>query len=237
TAEKAINSRMLNLNTLKLAYGQTSLQDEDETSGKKEWQPMKKSLDLIDLESILRFTFETFVDPFVSVRGVSQFADLRSPSHNYYGNPLTITESFGAIKNLIKNDYVDWTARIGGAARQSIERNKLLPDSLKPVKETTNDGGLEFVTDFKAKTKDERLNFTSQLKVYEALFSSIAKNSDKIDDWQYPDIVWENSLDIKLIKYIALNLYAQFLYDREIDNSLRHRQTVGLALTYSAKNF
>lgn len=239
TAEKSLTSIMHNKNTLKLAFGQTSLQDEDELSGEKEWQPMKKSRDLIDFESVFRFTLKTFVDPFVSVRAVSQFADLRSPDYNYYLNPLTLTESFGAIKNLIKNKNVDWTARLGGAARQSIERNESLPDSLTPAEKVTNDGGLEFVTDFKAKSKDNRINFTSQLKVYGALFSSISKQSnesDNIEFWRYPDISWENSFDVSLIKYIALNLYVQLLYDREIDNSVRHRQTVGLALTYSFEN-
>jgi hypothetical protein len=35
---------------------------------------------------------------------------------------------------------------------------------------------------------------------------------------------------------MMLNLYAQLLYDREIDRDLRFRETAGLSLTYSYAN-
>jgi hypothetical protein len=40
----------------------------------------------------------------------------------------------------------------------------------------------------------------------------------------------------KSSQYVMLNIYAQLLYDREVDQDARVRSNVGLALTYSIKN-
>jgi hypothetical protein len=152
---------------------------------------------------------------------------------------LTITESFGALYDIVKRDRVVWSARLGGAVRQSIDRNESLPDSLKPVDKVINDGGLELVTDFKAATKDNRISYISQIKAYEAIFSSKedkVKKSSAEDYWRYPDVSWENTIGVVLTKYIMLNVYAQLLYDREVDQDVRYRETVGLSLTYSIAN-
>lgn len=238
TAEGKLTEWFTNKYILKLAFGQTSLQKEDD-SGEKEWRPLEKSSDLVDVEAIGLFTLKAFIDPFISVRAVTQFGDLRVENHKEFFNPLVVTESFGALRNFIKNDYVNWSGRLGGAVRQSIDRNYHLPDSIKPAETYTNDGGVEFVTDFSAKSKDNRLSFISQVKVYEAILSSTKdkmKDTDAEDYWRYPDISWENTLGVNLAKFIMLNLYAQLLYDREIDKDVRFRETVGLALTYSFAN-
>jgi len=236
TAEKPLMSWITNKNTLKLAFGQTAIQNELET-GEKSWESPKKSSDLIDAESLLRGTFKSFADPFVSARAVSQFADMRVAEYTVYGNPLVLTESFGAIRDLRKGERTNWTARIGGAIRQSFDRNEQLQDST--IDDYTNDGGVEFITDFKSASKDNRLSFVSQLKVYAALFSSTSDKTvgtEQEDYWRYPDAAWENTLGVTLTKYMMLNLYAQLLYDREIDRDIRYRETVGLALTYSLAN-
>lgn len=238
TAERAFSKLFLNKNTLKLAFGQTAFQ-EKLASGEKKWQKFKKSSDLIDFESVMRFTFKSYIDPFIGVRVVSQFADTRVAGYYCEGNPLTISESFGAIRDLIKNDRVVWSARLGGAVRQSIDRNDYLPDSLKPADKVTNDGGVELVTDLKAATKDNRISYTSQIKAYEAIVSSssdLFKGTKMEDFWRYPDITWDNTLGVTLTKYLMLNVYAQLLYDRQIDQDVRYRETVGLSVSYSFAN-
>ncbi len=238
TAQRALTSWLESNNTLKLAFGQTAIQTED-TTGEKEWQSLKKSADLVDFESVAQFTLKSFVDPFVSVRSVTQFVDRRSEEYDYYFNPLVLTESFGAIRDLVNNDRITWSVRLGGAVRQSIERNDVLPDSLKPADNFTNDGGVELVTDFKATTSEEKLKFISQLKVFEALVSSKADRyagTEREDYWRYPDVFWENTLGVSLVKYVSLSLYAQFVYDKEVDPDARYRQTAGLTLTYSFEN-
>lgn len=236
TADRAHTPWLFNKNTLKLAFGQTATQKEDK-KGEKDWESLKKSSDLIDLESVAQFTLKTFIDPFISVRAITQFADMRV-NEKFYFNPLELTESFGAIKDLVKNDFVNWSLRLGGAARQMYERNYILRDSLG-ISEWTNDGGIELVTDFKAVTKDKRLSYITQLKVYEAIFSS---SEDKVegtpieDYWRYPDVTWENTLNVNLAKYIMFTFYTQLLYDKEIDRDVRFKQITGLGLSYSFSN-
>ncbi len=229
--EKQLFDKLNNRNTLKLAFGQTMLQQEDST-GEKEWLDPEKSTDLIDLESLFRFTLHSFVDPFIGVRFVSQFYDASVPDDPYAVNPIAITESFGAARALVKNDNITWDARLAGAVRQSIERRKRDVDSA-----FTNDGGLEFVTEFGAVNKAKWLEFSSILKVYEALFSTASDDEqDFPQEWQYPDINWENSLTVNLTKYIMMNVYLQLLYDKEIDSDPRFKETLSLGLTYTFKN-
>lgn len=235
TADKPLTNWLTTKNTLKLAFGQTSLQQDDSASGKKEWQPMKKSNDLIDFENIENFTLKIFVDPFVSFRVVSQFSDLRNEKKTIYGNPVTMTESFGALREVIKKENLDWSVRLGGAVRQNIDRN----GPIRIGDKVTNDGGVELTTDLKTSSKDNRISYNTQFRMYEALFSSVedkVKGTTEEDYWRYPDISWENTLGVNLLKYVMLNVYAQLLYDREVDQDARVRSNVGLALTYSIKN-
>lgn len=233
-AEKTLTPWFKNVNTLKLAFGQTALQKKvvhiDSTEG-KEWDSMKKSSDLVDFEVAGRFTLKSFVDPFISARLVSQFGDLRDSRKTYFLNPAVITESFGAIRDIVKNSNVDWTARIGGAVRQSVERNSTIRKS--NVDKVVNDGGVEFITDLKASSKDNRIAYNTQFKLFEAI---IIPEEIDTDQKRAPDISWENTLNVSLLKFVMLNFYFQLLYDKEIDTSVRFRQTAGLALTYNIKS-
>jgi hypothetical protein len=238
TADRPLNPWLMNKNTLKLAFGQTALQQKL-LSGQKKWQAPAKSSDLIDFESLLKFTLQSYVDPFVAGRAVSEFTDSRIKIKTYYVNPLVVTESFGGVRDLVKHDRLVWSARLGGAIRQSVEGNDSILAATPKLEKVTNDGGIEFVTDFKDASKDNRLSFTSELKVFEALFSSAAKQlkgTPQENYWRYPDATWENTLGVTLTKYVMLNLYAQLLYDREISRDLRFREITGLSLTYSYAN-
>jgi hypothetical protein len=235
TAEKALSSWFKDNNTLKLAFGQTAVQEKDAVTGEKEWQKLKKSSDLINFESVGSFTLKTVIDPFISVKIESQFTDIRDTAHTYYINPVTLSESFGALRSLVKGERVDWSVRVGGAVRQLIDRNS----DFALISKVINDGGVEIVTDCKISTKDNRLGYLTQLKAYDALFSSAAdklKGTPDENNWRYPDITWENTLGVTLTKYIMLNLYLQLLYDRDIDKDLRYRENAGLSLTYTLKN-
>ena len=43
---------------------------------------------------------------------------------------------------------------------------------------------------------------------------------------------WENILAAKVSEYVTVNLYLQFLYDEEIVDEFRMKQTLSLGLTY-----
>jgi hypothetical protein len=247
-AEKQFTPKLYNKNTLKLAFGQAWLQDKET----KDWSSPQKSTDLVDFESVFRLTFGGFVDPYIAAHLVSQFADKsdKKSGHTWYVNPLDITESFGAAKDLVKNEPTILTTRLGAAARQLINRNHFDEVTAAYATEVTNDGGFEWVTDLKTANKQNWLGFVSSLKVYEAIFSSKEKEfkdaynaaktqleMDRIKEretyWRYPDVSWENILTLNVTKYVMINFYTQLLYDRELDRDLRFKQTLSVGLTYN----
>jgi len=181
SAEKQLSKIMLNQNSLKLSFGQTHNQYTSETTGDKNWAKPVKSTDLIDFETILRFTLGGFVDPFISGRFESQFLDQRT-SENIIINPMVFTETIGAAKDIIKEDNQSLTARLGGGLRQHIDRDQTVPTVEDPDKEETLtivDGGLSFIAEYKTNLS-EIASFTSKLSLYQALYNS--KEDDFKDD-------------------------------------------------------
>ncbi|MBD3297737.1 MAG: DUF3078 domain-containing protein, partial [candidate division Zixibacteria bacterium] len=77
--ENQLHRKVNFYNALKLAYGQTH-QQESNDDGSRYWEKPAKSTDLIDLESIIRFTLGGFVDPYASARFESQFEDAADPT-------------------------------------------------------------------------------------------------------------------------------------------------------------
>ncbi len=226
TAEKQISLKVNNKNTLKLAFGQTKTQNKES----KHWSMPTKSTDLIDLESLFKFTLGGFIDPYGSVNMISQFSDQRNTALVRYFNPFDIKESFGAIKGIVKNEQVAWNLRLGAAARQIIDRSQ--PD-------VVNDGGAELVSELKANSTSKLVQFVSTLKLYEAIISSRAnalKGLPGKNDWRHPHLNWENVLTLNVAKYLMFNIYAQLLYDKPLSNHVRLKETVSLGLTYSFAN-
>lgn len=230
-AEKQLHEKVHNKNTLKLAFGQTHNQD----VGTKKWASPVKSTDLIDFETVFRFTLGAFVDPVAAGRIETQFLDASDPDKDRYVNPVKITESIGIAKVFIKDERREWTARIGAATRQFINRDALDPVSGERETQTSSDTGLEFVNDFKTPLAGDRITLTSKLTVYEALFFSEKDELEGLpeeDYWKSPDVNWENIFTASITKYLMVNLYVQLLYDKQIDRGGRLKQTLSLGLTY-----
>ena len=182
---------LLNKHSLKLAFGQTLLQDTTD-----DWT-LNKSTDLIDYETMLLFTLKTWVDPYISGKLLSQFVDERQIDNRRYFNPLDITESAGISRDITKTETVDWNARLGAAVREYIDRD--IEDTLNNFStSTTTSGGLELISGLKAVNKAKWLNFTSLLRVYEALVSTDADIAGAGDDWRYPVVNWENTLSLNV---------------------------------------
>jgi len=172
-AEKQMGKSFNTKNTLKLAFGQTKVQDEETDH----WSAPQKSTDQIEFESVLKMTLNTWVDPFIGVRVTSQFLDGRDPGLAHYGNPVEVMESFGGRRDLVKKDALTWDLRLAGAARQHVDR---IWDDLN-----TSDGGIEMVTELNAVVRKDVVKFTSTLKLYEALMRA---GSDTLPDWwRHPD--------------------------------------------------
>jgi len=217
-------------NTSKFSFGQTHIQDKET----KDWAKPQKSTDLIDIENLGLFTLHKYVDPYVGLRFESQFLDASVQGVNLYFNPKKITESAGIARQFYKKEKDELLSRLGFAFRQII--TETVTDTLleETKTETTNDGGIESVTDLKL-TLSETLQFTSKLSLYKALFFSESdelKGTIREDYWKAIDVNWENHLSAAVSKYITVSLYMQLLYDKQIDKRGRLKETLALGVTY-----
>lgn len=230
TAEKQLRPALSNRNTLRLAFGQSSNQDQ----ATKEWADFEKSTDLIDLESLWKLTLGWFVDPYLSGHLISQFVDERDTTFTRYANPIDLTESSGGSRDLLKTDRIVWSTRLGAAVRQLVDREVAYSGGRHT--EMTNDGGVEWVNDLKWENEAKWAKWASTLKVYEALVSSKASETDGTaaeGHWRRPDVNFENTLSLNITRYVMINLYAQLLYDREISDEARFKETLAVGLTYA----
>lgn len=230
SAEKQLTQIMSDKTTLKLAFGQTHTQKEN-TSGDKYWAKPDKSTDKIDLESVLKFNFEIYVDPFISARAESQFLDLTDPAKTKTFNPALLTETAGISRTFIKQEYQNLNSRIGLALRQNIDREKFDIASGKRKTYTTNDGGIEFITEYNKVFMPKDISYKSRLQVFQALFNS---KEDELpnDNWKSPDMTWEHSINTKLWSIVSLNFYFELLYEKEQVKDLQFKETLGLGVSY-----
>lgn len=235
-AEKQLSELFHNRTTLKLAYGQTHQQKYNQ-EGKKHWGKPEKSTDKIDLESILRFTMQGYVDPFVSARWQSQFLDLRDKDESMVINPNRFTESAGILRNFMKQENHKLSARLGAAFRQTIDRNVLVVEeteemiTYKRETETTYDGGIEFIAEYMKRFLPQDIRYTSRLQVYQALFNS--EEDDLPNDyWKAVDLNWEHTLTTRIWSVINAVLFFEMVYEKEEDRSLQYRQTLGLGVFF-----
>ena len=231
-AEKQLHPKVHTRNTLKLQFGQNHMQDKET----KDWGKPIKSNDLIDFESVFRFSLGGYVDPFASSRIEPQFLDKRDSLKDRYINPLTLTESLGIAKVLVKEEKCDWTARLGAGFREHINRARLDAKTGKHKTKVSADSGLVFVNEFATPLAQERISLTCKLIVFQTLFYS---ESDELKSlpgenyWKFPDIEWENIFSASITQYLMVNLYTQFLYDKEIDRAGRFKQTLSLGVAYN----
>jgi hypothetical protein len=229
SAEKQINPKLNTKSTLKLQFGQTKIQDKTD----KLWNSPEKSTDLIDAEELFRFTLGLWVDPFLSARGISQFLDGSDLLLIRYVNPWDITEAAGVARTLKKSSLVEWNTRLGAAARQLIDREKLDSTGTRAT-DYTNDGGVEFNMDLKTSNKANWVTLLSSLRIYEALVSSKADEftGESVNFWRYPHVKFENTLTLTFAKYLMLNVSAYAYYDRDIAREVRLKETFSAGVTY-----
>jgi len=218
-------SKELNLkNTLKLAFGQTHQQDKDS----KKWRKPTKSTDLIDFESVLRFTLNAWVDPYFAARLETQFLDAEVSEVKRYFNPIKFSESAGIAKVFYKKEKSEFLTRFGLGLRQYIQKEITDTSSAKTEVKTANDGGIESVTDFKIGLADGKINYTTKLTLFKAIFYS--KKEELY--WKCVDVNWENIFSSSITTYLKVFLYVQFLYDKQIEKKGRFKETLALGLTY-----
>ncbi len=218
-------------NTSRFSFGQTHIQDSETDN----WQAPTKTTDLIDIENVGKFTKGWVVDPYVAFRIESQFVDASDTlaDKKLFLTPLRLTESAGASRKFIGSEQTELLSRLGFAFRQTMTKYVIDTEG-NTDSETTNDGGVESVTDL-TMTVSDQLKYTSKLTLYKAFFfseSDEVEGTEAEDYWKAVDINWENKVSASVAKYVTVSLYVQLLYDKQIDLKGRFKQTLALGLTY-----
>ncbi|MEZ4388894.1 MAG: DUF3078 domain-containing protein [Candidatus Krumholzibacteriia bacterium] len=193
-AKKKLSDDFQLSNTLHLAFGQNHQQDRD-AAGKLVWRRPDKSTDEISFESLLRY-MKTELDPFFSVRFESQFIDQTDPNREFNLNPLQFYETAGISRTLVKEDDREWLARLGFTLHQS-KRKLYLPATDAEVSESTNDGGLELIFDYKSKYLAGKVDYVGELRLYKPLFYSGKSDIEDLD----PAVLAAAGLDADLADY------------------------------------
>lgn len=235
TLENQLNEKINWSNALKLAFGQTH-QQRKASDGERRWDKPEKSTDLVEFDTIFRFTFGWHVDPYVSGRFESQFLDASDPAgRNLTLNPVKFKEAAGFAEHFINEEDRVLMTRVGAALRQTSRRLFTDPSpSTSTESKMTHDGGIEWVTDYKTKIFEDRVSWTSKLIVYQPLFYSEKSkfedlgpdslvawgiDADIADYTTVVDIDWDNIFTTQITKVISVNLYVRWVYDK-YDNSV-----------------
>ncbi|MFW5628882.1 MAG: DUF481 domain-containing protein [Candidatus Cloacimonadaceae bacterium] len=232
-AQKQLYDWLHNRNTIKAAFGQTHVQDFND-EGKKYWEAPTISKDQIDAEGILRFTFNSWVDPYAAGALKTRFIDQsqKANDNTRIFNHMLFTESAGIMKNFIDDKNTLLSTRLGAAFRQDVDRNSL--DLVTDKKETNviYDGGLEFVSEYNKNLKMPlNSTFKSKLNIYQALVNS--KEKELNNDWKAPVATWENTLNTKLFGAVSANFLFEMRYNKQQVDAIQWQQMLGLGVSYN----
>jgi len=228
-AEKKLKPWFDFRSTLKLSFGQTISQDTA-----RNWNKPLKSTDLIDWENVGRILLNSYIDPYVAFRLESQFLDASLSAKKRYFSPLKLTESAGIARRFYERENDQITSRLGLALRQIFKTG--ITDSVLLTTEDSTfvDGGFESVTDVSL-TLSDKMNYTGKLSLFKAFFFSQKddfKDTPEEDYWKAIDINWENIISASLSKIITVNFYTQFLYDKQVHQKGRFKETLGIGFVY-----
>lgn len=229
-AQRQFNESMHWSNDLQLAYGQTATQTVD--SGERRWDKPDKTTDLIQFESLARFTLHGVADPYLGFRLESQFLDKSDPAGRVRKlNPIRLKESGGAARVFEKTETTELISRIGFGFRQNIGRAFTDSTGLADDSEgfSTTDGGFEFQTNATYPLAGEKIQYKGEvlvfwplffsgsddLKTYDALAVAMDPNHEAVADfWKTPDVNFQSTFDAKITSWMSVNLYAQLIYDK-----------------------
>lgn len=223
-------------NTLKLLYGQTHNQSRD-AENNLVWRSPDKSDDLIEFESLFRFTPDGWVDPFVAVNFRSMFKDLTDPSRPLNLNPMTFKETAGVSRQLIDEDGRFLMTRLGAAFSQNLRATfeNPAPDDAT-TNEMTTEMGLEMVTEYKDSVLEEKVGWESKLtlalpliysgkSIFEddltaAQLESYGLPTDIADYTTTINADLENTFTTQITSLIAVKLFVRWMY-KKYDNSVK----------------
>ncbi len=219
-------------NVLKLAYGQTH-QQERNAAGGLFWPRPDKTDDLIDFESMFRWTPENGWDPFVAFNFESMFQDLSDAAGRSISfNPKSFKESAGMSRTLVDTDERKLSTRLGLAAIQNTRKYFLNPTDDTTDSESSTEIAGEVVTEYASKVLEDKIDWESQLTLtlpfsysgkstFEDEVDLVAEGlpTDVADYGTALDVDWENTFTAQITSVISVKLFVRWVYDN-YDNTV-----------------
>lgn len=232
--ERQFSTKFNLSNHLQAAYGQSAQQVADPNDPRRRvWDRPQKSTDLLALESVGRFSLGGFVDPFVSVRGETQFMDQSSPIGTIRFNPVTLKETAGIARVFEKTDSSQAISRLGFAFRKTLAKSFTDAITKEKASFTATDGGIDWQNDVTRPVLGGRVLYKGTLGVYKALFYSKSDDLEAFDAladsaaaangvahgavadfWKAVDVNFQNTFTAQITKLLSVNLFAQWVYDK-----------------------
>jgi hypothetical protein len=225
-------------NTGLLEYGFVKQEDDD----------LRKSIDLVAVETLYTRRVEFYLKPYVSASARTQLSHGRDydektgssngvpifPVTSDFADPLYLGQSAGLGYILIPGIM---TTRFGFSVRETIT------DTFRgyAINDDEEDNGLEFddctgnpacdrykietgaesITEY-ARKLDEDSAFSSRLGLFYAF-----QQPDELD------MSWRNDLTIQTLGFLNVNFGLEFLFDQDVINKLQVKQLLGVGVSYN----
>lgn len=205
-------------NSYTLAYGQTRL-------GSK---GLRKTDDKIELESVLTYKLDNYLNPYCSATFKSQFDDgykyndetgTKIQTSSRF-DPMYLTQAVGAGYKPMKQIKT----RLGVGLREVFSSKFSYADdsnTTATVETSKIEGGLESVTDIEWKF-EENLLLTSKLEIF-APFKTLDVMVVRMN----------NTLSAKVSRYISVGFNVQLINDPSITRKTQVKEALAMGLTYT----
>jgi hypothetical protein len=203
-------------NNYKFAFGQSSLGDKG----------IRKTEDIIDLETIVAYKLNSYINPYAAVTFKTQFAT----GYDYFGDTLQVANSSfidpAYSRQAIGIGYMpipEIKTRVGAALRETFtdKYTKWSDDPATPeIEKTRVQGGVEWVTEVNT-VLDDNIFFKSKLETFAPF--------NKLDKWV---IYNDNIIDAKVSKLISVNLTVTIRYEEFVLPRTQIREGLAIGFSY-----
>lgn len=202
-------------NKAKLVYGLTRIED----------QAARKSSDEWNLETIYTWKLGSWVNPFVSALGRSQFtagyryADTlpRVQTSDFF-DPAYVFQTAGVGVEPVK----DLKQKLGFTLKETFSADYGYADDGETAEfeDFSLEYGLSSVTEYQASLM-ENILATTRLDLFV-----------NFEGWEDIDARWENKVTAKVNKLVSVNFDLEILYDKDQDLSRQLRQGLSVGIAF-----
>ena len=201
---------------------------------KQDTLDFRKAEDLIRLSATFNYSGEGFLNnlrPTVAVMARTQFA----PGFNFEKNPLgdgrrppikvsdfmspgTFTQSIGMTYQA--KPWISQRLGIGGKETVVLIEQLRPLYKVEPDKTVRLEIGMEAITDF-----DKEIFKNVFYKSTLGLFAAFNKPES-------PDLIWENTVNMKVNSWLHVNLDWAVLYDTDVSNAAQFKEVFSVGISY-----